>query len=90
LDQQNRFVKKGQRTGTLSSPDSVCDVSLLIFFINNSGGELTGDTDGDIAAIMRDNDIITTTPEKWDSVTRRLKDHARLADMIRLLLVYLV
>lgn len=53
----------------------------------NEGGELTGDTDGDTAATMRDSDIIVTTPEKWDSVTRKLKDHARLTDMIRLLLV---
>jgi ATP-dependent DNA helicase HFM1/MER3 len=53
----------------------------------NQGGELTGDTDGDTASTIRDNDIIVTTPEKWDSVTRKLKDHARLTDMIRLLLV---
>jgi ATP-dependent DNA helicase HFM1/MER3 len=51
------------------------------------GGELTGDSEGPDRTILADNDIIITTPEKWDSVTRRRKDHIRLIDMIRLLLV---
>lgn len=51
------------------------------------GGELTGDTESPDGPIMRDNDIIVTTPEKWDAVTRRMKDYTRLIDMVRLLLV---
>jgi replicative superfamily II helicase len=36
---------------------------------------------------MRDNDIMVTTPEKWDSVTRKFKDHSRRIKTINLLLV---
>jgi ATP-dependent DNA helicase HFM1/MER3 len=52
-----------------------------------SGGELTGDTEGEDSVVLRDNDIIITTPEKWDAITRKTKDYARLVDLIRLLLV---
>ena len=51
------------------------------------GGELTGDTDGRDGAVLRDNDLIITTPEKWDAVTRKSKDFSRFTDLIRLLLV---
>ena len=49
------------------------------------GGELTGDTEVDQRSILRDHEIIVTTPEKWDSVTR--KSNSQLAGKIRLLLV---
>lgn len=32
-------------------------------------------------------DIIITTPEKWDSVTRRWRDASRLVRMVRLFMV---
>jgi ATP-dependent DNA helicase HFM1/MER3 len=48
---------------------------------------LTGDSEGDDLSILKNNDIIVTTPEKWDSVSRKLKDHSRLAEITRLLLV---
>jgi ATP-dependent DNA helicase HFM1/MER3 len=48
---------------------------------------LTGDSEGDDLAILKNNDIIVTTPEKWDFVSRKMKDHARLAEITRLLLV---
>ena len=51
------------------------------------GGELTGDTDGRDGGVLRDNDLIITTPEKWDAVTRKSKDFSRFTDLIRLLLV---
>ena len=51
------------------------------------GGELTGDTEERDTSVLRDNHIIITTPEKWDSVTRKMKDCRKLVDMIRLLLV---
>lgn len=49
--------------------------------------ELTGDTDQDQLANVRNGDIIVTTPEKWDSITRRWQDHRKLLDMVRLFLV---
>jgi Lhr-like helicase len=51
------------------------------------GGELTGDTDSPDALVLRDYDIIVTTPEKWDAVTRRRKDLAKFMELIQLFLV---
>jgi len=51
------------------------------------GGELTGDSEGADITIMRDNEVIVTTPEKWDSVTRKARDHGRRVKSINLLLV---
>ena len=31
-----------------------------------------------------------TTPEKWDSMTRRWEDHRKLLEMVRLFLVFLM
>jgi len=52
------------------------------------GGELTGDTESPDGYILRDHDIIVTTPEKWDAVTRRRKDLAKFMELVRLLLVF--
>jgi len=49
--------------------------------------ELTGDTDRTQIKTVRDGDVIVTTPEKWDTVTRRWSDHRKLLDMVRLFLV---
>lgn len=49
--------------------------------------ELTGDTDASTLRSVANAGIIITTPEKWDSVTRKWKDHAKLMDMIRLFLI---
>ena len=51
------------------------------------GRELTGDTDAEDTVVLRENDIVITTPEKWDAVTRKRKDHAKVTDPIQLLLV---
>ena len=49
--------------------------------------ELTGDTDlGQLRNVQSAN-IIITTPEKWDSMTRKWKDHARLMQMVKLFLI---
>ena len=49
--------------------------------------ELTGDTEnGHIQSVKRAG-IIITTPEKWDSVTRKWKDHEKLMKMIKLFLI---
>ncbi|KAE8379979.1 Sec63 Brl domain-containing protein [Aspergillus bertholletiae] len=49
--------------------------------------ELTGDTDYMQMRSVQNSQIIITTPEKWDSVTRKWKDHARLMQLIKLFLV---
>ncbi|KAI5800118.1 Sec63 Brl domain-containing protein [Geopyxis carbonaria] len=49
--------------------------------------ELTGDTDQIQLANVRTGNIIVTTPEKWDSVTRKWTDHKKLLDLVRLFLI---
>ncbi|TKA71090.1 hypothetical protein B0A55_08343 [Friedmanniomyces simplex] len=49
--------------------------------------ELTGDTEISQLRNVQNATIIITTPEKWDSVTRKWKDHQRLMQMVKLLLI---
>jgi ATP-dependent DNA helicase HFM1/MER3 len=49
--------------------------------------ELTGDTDFDQLRKVQQAQIIITTPEKWDSVTRKWRDNSKLVQMIKLFLV---
>ncbi|KAJ3288448.1 Sec63, partial [Borealophlyctis nickersoniae] len=49
--------------------------------------ELTGDTNyGQMYEIQRSN-IIVTTPEKWDSMTRRWRDYKNLMGLMRLFMI---
>jgi ATP-dependent DNA helicase HFM1/MER3 len=52
-----------------------------------SCAELTGDTDFSQTRIVQQANIIITTPEKWDSVTRKWRDNCRFVELIRLFLV---
>lgn len=49
--------------------------------------ELTGDTDHSQLRNVQNSQIIVTTPEKWDSMTRKWKDHARLMQLVKLFLI---
>ncbi|PUU75011.1 Sec63 Brl domain-domain-containing protein [Tuber borchii] len=49
--------------------------------------ELTGDTQQSQLRNVKNGDIIVTTPEKWDSMTRRWEDHRKLLEMVRLFLI---
>ncbi|KAI3321340.1 P-loop containing nucleoside triphosphate hydrolase protein [Xylariaceae sp. AK1471] len=49
--------------------------------------ELTGDTSQAEAHRVGSASIIVTTPEKWDSITRKWKDHRKLLDLVRLVLI---
>lgn len=49
--------------------------------------ELTGDTTNEQLRDVQTADVIVTTPEKWDSMTRRWKDHERLVQMVKLFLI---
>lgn len=49
--------------------------------------ELTGDTDHGQLRNVQSASIIITTPEKWDSMTRKWNDHAKLMRMVKLFLI---
>ncbi|KAK4442903.1 hypothetical protein QBC34DRAFT_386846 [Podospora aff. communis PSN243] len=49
--------------------------------------ELTGDTSQAEMRRVGDASIIVTTPEKWDSITRKWHDHRRLLQMVELFLI---
>ncbi|KAI1799034.1 P-loop containing nucleoside triphosphate hydrolase protein [Daldinia bambusicola] len=49
--------------------------------------ELTGDTSQTKANRVGSASIIVTTPEKWDSITRKWSDHQKLLEMVRLVLI---
>ncbi len=49
--------------------------------------ELTGDTEHGQLRNVQSASIVITTPEKWDSMTRKWKDHAKLMQMVKLVLI---
>ncbi|CEG75811.1 hypothetical protein RMATCC62417_10796 [Rhizopus microsporus] len=49
--------------------------------------EYTGDTQNSTIASIHKTAIIVTTPEKWDSMTRRWVDHRKLMSLIKLILI---
>lgn len=49
--------------------------------------EFTGDTHYALISAIRNTTIIITTPEKWDSMTRRWIDNKQLMQLIRLFLI---
>ncbi|KAF2744673.1 hypothetical protein M011DRAFT_528247 [Sporormia fimetaria CBS 119925] len=49
--------------------------------------QLTGDSDSANLHHVQTADIIVTTPEKWDSITRKWKDHEKLLRLIKLFLI---
>ena len=49
--------------------------------------ELTGDTDFAHLRSVQSANIVITTPEKWDSMTRQWKDHAKLMQLVKLFLI---
>lgn len=48
---------------------------------------LTGDTDQVQLKNVQNASIIITTPEKWDSMTRKWKDRAKLMQLVKLFLI---
>jgi ATP-dependent DNA helicase HFM1/MER3 len=55
--------------------------------LNLQCAELTGDTDHTQLRGVQNSQIIITTPEKWDSMTRKWKDHMRLMQLVKLFLI---
>lgn len=63
------------------------DWSKRFSHMNLKCAELTGDTSQAEMRRVGDAYIIVTTPEKWDSITRKWHDHRRLLQMIELFLI---
>ena len=66
------------------------DWSLRLGMVGLVCVELTGDSAfraDDMLAKLQSADVILTTPEKWDSVTRRFQDHRLLVSSVRCLLI---
>lgn len=55
--------------------------------LNLKCAELTGDTDHTQLKSVQSSQIIITTPEKWDNMTRKWKDHMRLMQLVKLFLI---
>jgi ATP-dependent DNA helicase HFM1/MER3 len=55
--------------------------------LNIVTAELTGDTDATEMRKVGNATIIVTTPEKWDSITRKWKDYIKLLQLVKLFLV---
>ncbi|KAL2264567.1 hypothetical protein VTJ83DRAFT_7077 [Remersonia thermophila] len=55
--------------------------------LNLKCAELTGDTSQAEMRRVGDASIIVTTPEKWDSITRKWQDHRRLLQLVELFLI---
>jgi ATP-dependent DNA helicase HFM1/MER3 len=55
--------------------------------LNLSCVELTSDTSPSQVKRVGSASIIVTTPEKWDSITRKWADHCKLLDLVRLVLI---
>ena len=49
--------------------------------------EMTGDTDFAHLRRVQSANVVITTPEKWDSMTRQWKDHAKLMQLVKLFLI---
>ncbi|KAF2786722.1 ATP-dependent DNA helicase MER3 [Melanomma pulvis-pyrius CBS 109.77] len=49
--------------------------------------ELTGDSDNSDLRNVQTANIIITTPEKWDLITRKWRDHEKLMKLVRLFLI---
>ncbi|KAK0744501.1 hypothetical protein B0T21DRAFT_357922 [Apiosordaria backusii] len=55
--------------------------------MNFKCAELTGDTSQAEMRRVGDASVIVTTPEKWDSITRKWQDHRRLLQLVELFLI---
>jgi ATP-dependent DNA helicase HFM1/MER3 len=63
------------------------DWSKKFSHLNLPCAELTGDTSQAEMSRVRNASIIITTPEKWDSITRKWSDHAKLVQIVKLFLI---
>ena len=57
------------------------------FSLGLNCAELTGDTEKNPLRLVQNAHIIITTPEKWDSTTRKWRDQARLMQLVKLFLI---
>jgi ATP-dependent DNA helicase HFM1/MER3 len=67
--------------------ERVKDWSKKFSHLNLPCAELTGDTHHNEMVKVRNASIIVTTPEKWDSISRKWTDYQKLLQMVRLFLI---
>lgn len=58
----------------------------MIFF-TGARSRPKGDTNISDLPLVKESDIIITTPEKWDAVSRRWRDSRKLVQMVKLFLI---
>lgn len=67
--------------------ERVRDWSAKFGSLNIVTAELTGDTSSAELQKIGSATIIVTTPEKWDSITRKWKDYIKLLQLVKLFLI---
>lgn len=71
---------------------SLCQERLLDWYRKFSEFDLkciaiTGDSENMSFNTLNSYDIIISTPEKWDSLTRKWKEHRKITEMVKLFMV---
>ena len=82
-----RFKVIYQALPSLFVPEKFRDWSRKFNTVGLQCAELTGNTDHTQLRSVQNSQVIITTPEKWDSMTRKWKDHARLMQLVKLFLI---
>ncbi|KAK7203674.1 putative DEAD/DEAH box DNA helicase [Myxozyma melibiosi] len=63
------------------------DWSVRFAVLGFSVGLLTGDTAAEELQMVKNTEVIVTTPEKWDSTTRKWKDYDKLMSLVTVVLI---
>lgn len=67
--------------------ERLCDWNRKFSEIGLSCIEVTGDTDRLEFKTLENYKIIITTPEKWDSITRKWKDNKEIVKVVKLFMI---
>ena len=83
-----RYIDWKQKFQYLSTPLAFSSFTLDLVALDLSCHELTGDSDNqvDFRSLVK-HDIILTTPEKWDSITRKWKEIAFFLKEVAMLII---
>jgi ATP-dependent DNA helicase HFM1/MER3 len=88
LDRGNENIKMVYQAPTKAlCSERARDWEKKFSHMNLKCAELTGDTSQAEMRRVGDASIIVTTPEKWDSITRKWHDHRKLLQMVELFLI---
>lgn len=67
--------------------ERLCDWNQRFSELNVSCIEVTGDTERLEYKFLEQYNIIITTPEKWDAITRRWKEHKQIVQVVKLFMI---